>query len=85
MLVALAKQILHSFDTVYHTKRPISPLLELLDMDRLTNWEINMCIFGTYCLRLDKNQLSHLHDTGFEYLIVMTFPQLLTLQSWMVG
>jgi hypothetical protein len=60
-MVALAKQMLHSSEThvtladiAYHTTRPISSVFELLHVDRWTNREINMCIFGTYCLCMDK-------------------------------
>jgi hypothetical protein len=40
-----------------------------------------ICVFLelTVC-EWTKNQLSHLHITGFEYLIDMTFPKLHTLQ-----
>jgi len=36
--------------------------------------ELNVCEWA-------KNQLSHLLDTGFRYLIHMTFPKLHTLHS----
>jgi len=49
IMVALAKQMLHSSETyvsladiAYHTTRPISSVLELLHVDRWTNWEINV-------------------------------------------
>jgi len=54
IMVPLVKQMLHSSETYVtladitcHATRPVPSVLELLHVDRWTNWGINMCVFGT--------------------------------------
>jgi hypothetical protein len=87
-MVALVKQMLHSSETyvtladiAYLTTRPISLVLSCYTWtDRQTGKLICIFLELTVC-EWTKNQLSHLHDKGFEYLIDMTFPKLHTSQS----